>query len=174
MEGIRQGASKRAKVGGWLLFFAITLLVINPGMRLVGIVSSFGPVAAIASQYPRFTIIFSIVLALDVAMLVWSIAAGVALLRVRPYAVRLAKWFLIVNPIVLFVAAVAFGYSDLPAKARDAMNMDAANQCSRTLVYTIVWSIYLRRSRRVKETFAPRAPPVSAPAPMPARKVASA
>ena len=59
MEVVRQNPSKVTKVGGWLLFFAITLLVINPVMRLVGIVSSFGPVASIAAKYPRFTITFA-------------------------------------------------------------------------------------------------------------------
>ena len=172
MEGIWDDPPKKA--GGWLLLFAITLLVVIPGMRLLGIVSSFGPVAAIASRYPRFTVIFAVVLALDVAMMVWSVAAGVALVRVRPYAVRLAKWFLIANPIVLFVSTIALTYSDLPAKANDAMNMDGAQQVSRTLFYTIVWSIYLHRSRRVKETFAPSTPSVRAPAAMPARKIASA
>ena len=175
MDVVRQNPSKVTEVGGWLLFFAITLLVINPVMRLVGIVSSFGPVASIASSYPRFTITFAIVFACDVAMMAFSIAAGVAVLRVKPYAVRLAKTFLLVNPIYLFVATVAFGYSDLPAKANDAMNMEGANQASRTLLYSIFWAIYLHRSRRVRGTFAPPMTRASADVPreMPARKVSS-
>jgi len=175
VEVVRQNPSKVTKAGGWLLLFAITLLVINPVMRLVGIVSSFGPVASVAANYPRFTITFAIIFACDVAMMVFSIAAGVAILRVRPSAVRLAKTFLLVNPLYLFVATVALGYSDLPAKANDAMNIEGANQVARTLIYTVVWTIYLHRSRRVRGTFAPPMSRASAhmPGAMPARKVSS-
>jgi hypothetical protein len=173
MENLKQDR-RHAKVGGWLLLFAITLLVFNPAMKLVGILGSFGPVAAIASKYPRFSAIYAALFAIDVAMMVWSIAAGVALLRARPYAVRLAKLFLIVNPLLLFGAAVALGSSDLPAKARDAMNMEGAKQVSRTIVYGIIWGLYLARSRRVKETFAPPVTASRTSSELPARKVASA
>ena len=153
MEEVRQDR-RRPKVGGWLFFFAITLVVFNPAMKLVGILTSFGPVSSIAWKYPRFSVTYSILFAVDVAMMVWSIVAGLAILKVRPYAVRLAKLFLLVNPLILFGAAVALGYSDLPAKANNAMNIEGANQASRAILYGIIWGIYLSRSRRVKETFA--------------------
>ncbi|HZI89045.1 MAG TPA: DUF2569 family protein [Candidatus Polarisedimenticolia bacterium] len=141
------------KVGGWLFFFAITLIVIGPLVKLIGIVLTYQPVASIMPSYPKFATMYVASAVMDLVLIAASIFAGISILQVRPYALRVTRMFLFLSPLIMFVCVIAYSSADLPAKASDAMNRAGAMQVSRMLIYAIVWGLYLKFSKRVRETF---------------------
>ena len=152
MEGTVKPA-ERSGVRGWLFFFAITLVAIGPLVRVVSLFTSYAPVAAVAAQYPRFVVIYAVTCFVEVALIAWSVMAGAAILNARPHAKRLATWFLLMNPIVMFLCTIAYGLADLPPSAMDVISRVGAALTARAVLYSIIWGLYLKLSRRVRETF---------------------
>ena len=146
-------AAKRSGVRGWLWFFALTLVALGPIVRLVSLVTSFAPVAAIADRFPKFVAVYVVTCVMEVALIAWSIACGVAIFRMSASAPRMAKWFLILNPIAMFLCTIAYGMADLPKTALDAMLKVGADITSKALLYSIVWGLYLKFSKQVREKF---------------------
>jgi uncharacterized protein DUF2569 len=152
MENSNKPAMKPG-VRGWLLLFAITLVAVAPLVRLIGLVTSVAPVAAVAEHYPKFVAVYGITCVVELALIAWSIAGGVAILRMRPGAPGLVKLFLLVNPIALFVCTIAYAMAGLPQNVLEAMTKVGANITSKAILYSIIWGLYLKFSRRVRETF---------------------
>ena len=157
MENSQKPAMKPG-VRGWLFLFAITLVAVAPLVRLISLVTSFGPVAAVAEHYPKFVAVYLVTCVMELALIAWSIACGVALLRMRPDAPRLVKLFLLINPIAMFVCTIAYALADLPKTVLHTMTQVGADITSKALLYSIVWGLYLKFSRRVRETFPSRGP----------------
>jgi hypothetical protein len=153
----------RPGVRGWLWFFAVTLVALGPLVRLVSLVTSFAPVAAVAERFPKFVAVYVAACVMEVALIAWSIACGVAIFRVSPSAPKMTKLFLLLNPIAMFVCTIAYGLADLPKSVLDTMLNVGAQITSKALLYSIVWGLYLKFSKRVRETFPGRsvtAPPI--------------
>jgi len=157
MENSHKPAMKPG-VRGWLFLFAITLVAVAPLVRLISLVTSFGPVAAVAEHYPKFVAVYGVTCVMELALIAWSIACGVAIFRMQPGAPRLVKLFLLINPIAMFVCTIAYGMADLPQSALQAMTKLGADITAKALVYSIIWGLYLKFSRRVRETFPSRGP----------------
>ena len=145
-------------VRGWLLFFAITLVAVGPLVRTVGLIASYAPVAAIAERFPKFVAVYAATCVVELALIAWSIWAGVSILQARRGAVRVARLFLILNPIMLFVCTIAYALANLPPQVMDVMSKTGAEITSRALVYSIIWGLYLKFSKRVRETFGGHSP----------------
>ena len=152
MENSHKPAMKPG-VRGWLFLFAITLVAVAPLVRLISLVTSFGPVAAVAEHYPKFVAVYGVTCVMELALIAWSIAGGAAILRTRPGAPRLVKLFLLVNPMALFLCTIAYVMADLPRSVLDVMTKVGANITAKAILYSIVWGLYLKFSRRVRETF---------------------
>ena len=126
-------------VGGWLLLFCASLALFRPimfGMR-AGIyytdlqqLNQEGNIALV--------VIGLFIVLLDFGLVVFSVFTGVALWRIRPYAVTSAKIFLICELIFgLMITALLSQW--LPML--------------QGVAYFIIWYTYLNRSGRVKSTY---------------------
>lgn len=154
MEDATKSPSDRPRVGGWLLFFAVILVGIGPLLRLTVFILDYPAAASVAAAYPRFGTIHYLVCFGDLAMTGLSIYAGISILRVRPNAVRIAQTFLFLNVLLVIAANVGYWLSGLPSEGLRAVTSESARVGGRTILSSIVWGLYLSRSRRVKETFA--------------------
>ncbi|MDK2907638.1 MAG: hypothetical protein PWQ87_96 [Candidatus Woesearchaeota archaeon] len=112
-------------IGGWLLFFIITLVFINPIFNLFIILSE-------CQFYTILEIIESF------AFLSLSILAGIFLWTKKPFGVKFTKIFLITTLILNIANAVIF--------------LDYYLFFNGT-VYFIIWILYLNKSERVKQTY---------------------
>jgi hypothetical protein len=133
-------------VGGWLLFFIITLVFITPLSTLY----------YLSSDYFIIDGLFDTGLALiSIGFAVWAVVAGISLWRKKPEAVIRTKEFLITYlafAVVSLIIGIIFT-SDLLAD--DIFIEDSVNLV-RSLVYFGIWFSYLNMSKRVKNTFKKR------------------
>ena len=150
--------SMKPGVRGWLFLFAITLVAVAPLVRLISLVTSIGPVAAVAEHYPKFVAVYGVTCVMELALIAWSIACGVAIFKMRPGAPRLVKLFLLINPIAMFVCTIAYALANLPKSVLETTTRVGADITSKALLYSIVWGLYMKFSRRVRETFPSRGP----------------
>lgn len=130
----------RAGVGGWLLVLSLLLLVGQP-IALALTTSSLVDEVAIRG------VSLALVLAVRLLVTAFGIAAGLALLGVRPNAVTLAKLSLAASAAVdVFVYATPYVPSNrFPGQTPFYV--------AGSLAYYGIWLMYLVRSRRVRDTF---------------------
>ncbi len=130
----------RAGVSGWLLVLALLLLVWQP-ITLAFTTSGLVDEVAIRGAS------LALVLVLRLLVTALGIAAGLALLGVRPYAVGMAKASLVASAAVdVFVYATPFVPSNrFPGETPFCI--------AASLTYYGLWLMYLFRSRRVRDTF---------------------
>ena len=137
---------KLSGIGGWLLFFIITLAFITP----------IGILYYVSSDYYIIDGQFDSGLALiSIGFGVWAIIVGIALWRKNPKAVVWAKEFLlsylIFSIVSIIVGAILGGYSSDPELlAEDSVSL------IRAIGYFAIWFSYLNVSKRVKNTFKER------------------
>jgi len=112
-------------VGGWLLFFIITLVIISPLFNLFILFSEL--------DFLMFTDIIEML-----GFISLFILTGVFLWTKKPYAVQFAKVFLITTFIVNIVTS--FLLSDFSFIAQST-------------IYFIIWILYLYNSERVKQVY---------------------
>jgi hypothetical protein len=112
-------------VGGWLLFFIISLVIINPIFNLF----------LIFSEYQSYMFIEIIE---NLSYISLFILAGIFLWTKKPYAVKFTKVFLIATLILNITNAVIF--SDYSFVVQGT-------------IYFIIWILYLNQSERVKQVY---------------------
>lgn len=131
-------------VGGWLLFFIITLVFIGPIYQLLDFF-----------LYPQFYFYGEVLAPSSVvyAILIsgWMIFAGVSLWAKNKKAVIWAKEFLIAM-LVLSIFSSIYSYGFFSSEDYSLILYDVF----RGIVYFAIWFSYLNVSKRVKNTFKDR------------------
>lgn len=127
-------------IGGWLAALVVLLLVWQPVS--LGLVAS-SVVDAVAVR----GVSLALVLLLRLVVTAFGIAAGIALIGERPYAVAMAKASLVAS-----AAADLFVYLT-PYFPNNRLPGDTPFYVAGSLAYSGVWLMYLVRSRRVRNTF---------------------
>ena len=112
-------------VGGWLLFFIITLVIFSPLFNLYTLFTQL--------EFLAFTDIIE-----SLAITSLFIIAGVFLWTKKPYAVKFAKVFLITQFIINI--ALSFIFSDF-------------SSVGQYFVYFVIWILFLYNSKRVKQVY---------------------
>ncbi|MDT4966982.1 MAG: hypothetical protein QOJ64_1719 [Acidobacteriota bacterium] len=112
--------SRLRGVGGWLALFVVGQVIFRPLATLGEFSRSYELSAEIKQAFPTTATILTVEKILIIHLIVFGIAVGLALWRVRtPFSVTLAKIYLISNPIILALGAVLYYLSDLPEATRD-------------------------------------------------------
>lgn len=127
-------------VRGWLLVFCLLLLVWQP--LCLGLLAS-----SVIDEVAIRGVSLLLVLLLRLLVTAFGIAAGLALLGLKPSAVGMAKLSLAASAAVdVFVYATPyFPNNRLPG--------DTPFYVVGSLAYYGIWLMYLFRSRRVRDTF---------------------
>lgn len=147
----RPGASG---IGGWLLIYILLHLVCRPLSALEG---GFGPNAAfisrLAQQFPTTLLILDVDKALTMGLMLFGVVAAFALLyKGTPLPVKLTKVYLAAHPLLCMLLAALYGFSDLE-EYRDQFVQVATRQAVAASVWSLVWTLYFNRSKRVKATY---------------------
>ncbi len=140
-------------VGGWLMFFIITLTFFSP----LGTCSVLGRYdsewGSLYQAYPVIRTIKWINVVFGVGLVCFSVYAGISLWKVRPNAVAIAKTYLVtaalVGTMLIFLPLMA----GLPEEANAAMLKALPMAILTVLVYPTIWFLYLTKSKRVATTF---------------------
>ena len=134
MKAVKSG------IGGWLLVLCLLLLIWQP--ISLGLVASSMLDALASGGLPAVLILLTRLIVTG-----FGIAAGLALLGRRTGAVTLAKVSL-----ALSAATDVFVYTT-PFFPSNRAPGETPVYIAVSLTYSIVWIIYLFRSKRVRETF---------------------
>lgn len=118
-------------VGGWLMWFCIVLIFIQPVIYL-----------AEAAQNPDLLII-----TLDLALAALSATTGILLYRTNPAAFSWLWWYFGVLVVIAVLSFMANYFDENEVSFRDKI------QPFRTLFFTAVWFSYFKVSKRVLATF---------------------
>jgi hypothetical protein len=138
---------KLSGVGGWLLLFIISLIILNPIAQLC----SVGDVPSVLSNIPeeasnlRNTIIVDNIVGSIVVL--FGAYVGICLWRVKYYGVKIAKIFFVINTAYIIIIAAFY------TKVIAVSNQNALQTIIRTLAYNVIWYFYLTNSERVKNTY---------------------
>ena len=140
-------------VSGWLMFFIVTLVLFSPLRQCAGLAESNREWGPFYATYPPLKIINSVNRVVGVGLACLSIYAGVALLRMWANAVRVAKLYLgtlaVASSLLLFLPLLA----GLPEHVNAAILEGLPVEVIKSLVYPIVWYLYLGKSKRVATTY---------------------
>ena len=130
----REGLLKKEtsnKIGGWLVFFIISLVILSPLFNLFLLWSEY--------EYyinTGFVGIFSIIESLGTVTI--FILAGIFLWKKKPYALKFVKVFLVTTVVSNII--ISFIYHDFSFIAQ-------------SIGYFVIWFIYLNKSKQVKQIY---------------------
>ena len=111
-------------ISGWLLFFIITLIFINPAFNFIVLITDL-------SQYLFFDIISIL------AFIALSIFSGISLWRKESFALQFTKIFLIVSLITNLLTSILYWEFDFFSG----------------ILYFVIWIAYLYSSERVRNVY---------------------
>ena len=141
-------------VKGWLLLLCINLTILDPFAMLFNLASVNHLTKPHFEKYPALQQLVLIGGACNLALMVFSIYAGVSLWKVFPGAVSTAKkYFLAVFFYSLFSVVLPF-LVGLPEAAQQEFSANTSLNSLITILYITGWYIYLNKSRRVRATYA--------------------
>ena len=139
-------------VGGWLAFLVLTLAVFSPlrgAFNLLTVLNAPAPPAYAAGWGAvRALTVVEVVIQIGIAwFLAWRLVHRQDRATVRIVMLGLWANALIVSPAMLLLVATAGGLPLGPVPAASGRVL------ARGVVYALVWTLYLQRSRRVANTY---------------------
>lgn len=134
--------------GGWLAFFCIVQIFIQPIILLVLSIAD----ASVFGQDSSLDVFLVIEIAGMLGLAVFGVIAGVNLWRIRPGAVRVAKAYL-VAALVWSVLKAVLAYAMLEGHYQEAVGAQEVQGVVFTIVPFVIWFTYFNVSKRVKATY---------------------
>ncbi len=134
--------------GGWLAFFCIVQIFLQPIILLVLCIAD----ASVFGQDSNLDGFLVIEIAGMLGMAVFGIIAGVRLWRIRPRAVSVAKAYL-VTALAWSVLKAILSFAMLEGRYQDAVGAQEAQGVVFTIVPFAIWFTYFNVSKRVKATY---------------------
>ena len=140
------------KVGGWLLFFCLSLVIFTP---LIGVFSLITSVDQLQSSFlpDNFMSYFTIITIIEFALIGFGMYIGIKLWQIAPYAVQNAKKYLVIVLVVQIIQIFIPYLFDFNSSIRDALLEESLKYVARTVIAVAIWLAYLRKSKRVKATY---------------------
>jgi len=140
-------------VRGWLLLLCINLTILDPFAMFFNLISATQLTKPHFDKLPQLLHLMVIGGGFSIALMVFSVYAGISLWKVLPNAVSIATKYLIT---VCFYSLFSFflpSIVGLPEKAQEEFSANTAFNSLITILYISCWYVYLKRSKRVKATY---------------------
>ncbi len=152
-QATRSGESGRQGIGGWLLVLVAYLLLFEP-LRAVPVLMALS--LGQGSAAVQNVLMVGAVVQTGIAL--FSLYAGIGLMRLRPGAASIGKIFFIVMltlgvlelGMVVLGAVVSVSDPAIASMVRGPATFQAITQ----ILISGAWLVYLEQSRRVRATFA--------------------
>ena len=140
-------------VGGWLLLLCVGMTILGPLLNLAAISSEIAESNKISAFIPEIETAVKIEVGVMLVITALGFYAGISLWTKRPNAVLKAKIYLILLPFATILALYSI-YMVLPPMVQQPFIRESTFPVIRTVIYSIVWFLYLSNSQRVAETYA--------------------
>ncbi len=143
-------------IRGWLLLLCLNLTVLDPAAVLMNLFVVSDVAKPYFSQQPMFFYLIVVNGIAGIALAVFSLYAGVSLFRLLPRAPETArKYFAVISAYAVLAPFLPFLLRSEQLATRENFYMNCLNSFF-TMAYALVWRLYLKRSRRVRQTYGPR------------------
>lgn len=140
-------------VGGWLLFFCISLTILSPLTSLVSYTNNFNQIESLFIQFPGLKTVSYIDIILISCIMIFSVYAGIALWSIKKDAVKIAKTYLMTFLVYIIISSILPFLAGLPSSVNDAMITPTVTSAIRSIIYFGIWNSYLNKSKRVMATY---------------------
>lgn len=143
-------------VRGWLLLFCIGLVIFRPIWTILQLIFQTLALTKLGDAVPiEFWIFYFGETTVNLALMIFGVIVGIWLWQIQPNAVRLAKIFLVSQPLALVVLAFVVGLVPLPHQSKQAIAYQYGQDLFRILMHSLIWLAYFYKSKRVAVTYAP-------------------
>lgn len=156
---VKQEIQRYQGVKGWLLLLCLSFTILDPLAMIVSLFSVANAAKPLFDQYPGLLTLVAVSGVCRLAVAVFSIYAGLALWRVAPGAVAIARKYLmavVLYTVFAFFLPVMVG---LPQDLAQEIAGSSAAAGMLTILYAVTWYIYLVHAKRVKATYKAPAEP---------------
>ena len=145
--------TKYKGVAGWLMLLCVGLTILGPLRSLVTLVQGYNESSPHFERIPGLRTLATIDIPLSLALISFSIYAGLRLWQIKPGAVQTAKKFYICMLAYTAISVTLPFMVELPQQATSAMQGEALKEIIQSAVSVGIWYFYLRVSKRVKATY---------------------
>jgi ribosomal protein L40E len=144
-------------VDGWLLFFCLSLML-GPIAYLPYTIKTYFEIKEGYILLPMKDIILNVDIVLTILISFLSAYAGWNLWKIRPNAIYLTRLYLniilIYSVFTFILITILFLVSNIPFDAFSQFIYGAIlKETILSVVYVVIWKLYLKNSERVKNTF---------------------
>ncbi len=141
------------RVGGWLLLLCVSLTILGPLATLYNLTTGYSEVQELFDATPGLRTLYSAYSILSVGLGLFSLWAGFSLWTRMAGAVDRAKKYLYAvlgySVILYFLPTMA----GLPEEMSTEMQNIMAIASFRSVIYVVIWYLYLTKSKRVRGTY---------------------
>jgi hypothetical protein len=152
---VNQETTRYRGVKGWLLLLCLNLTILDPLAMLLSLFSVANASRPLFDKYPGLLTLIAVSGVCRLAVAVFSVYAGLALWRVVPGAVDIARKYLMA---VVLYTVFAFFLPVLIGLPQDLAQEIAGSSFIAgllTISYAVIWYAYLVHSKRVRATYLP-------------------
>ncbi len=152
-NGTENPLSRYKGVKGWLLFFCISLTILDPAAAVINLSLVVTISRPLFEKSPALLRLVTVSGACTIALALLGIYAGLSMWKVLPNAVKAARLYLMS---VFYYSIFAIYLPNLVGMTGDSLKelKDASLVNNiRTILYIAIWYVYLRISKRVKATY---------------------
>ncbi len=139
-------------IGGWLVFFCISLTILRPLWWIVQINYAWTNAQPVLDRFPALKTAVFLETAGSAAIVLYSFIIGCLIWNGVPYGKRIAKQFLLIQLVaVVIVEVVTVGL--MPPVTVNAVIAAMIPNLLGVAIYTLIWWLYFKRSVRVRNTY---------------------
>ncbi|OPY68847.1 MAG: hypothetical protein A4E57_01533 [Syntrophorhabdaceae bacterium PtaU1.Bin034] len=140
-------------VRGWLLLLCINLTVLDPSAILINLFLITSTANPYFEKHPEFFRLMVTTGVFRIALLVFSVYAGLSLWKVVPGAVAIVRKYFFFVVLYSLLTVVLPTVLQVPSHLANEMAGPNLANAGLTIVYVAVWYLYLKRSKRVRATY---------------------
>jgi len=149
-------------VGGWLLLLCISLTIVAPIHSLYDLITSHELNVQLIVLDPDIESLINISIVLYVVVTVLSVRAGIALWKIKPRAVKIAKNYLLILFVYSIISILLTLMTKQISEEKIDLIADVDKSQIRPLISFVIWYWYLSVSKRVKATYSNHTSPEGA------------
>ena len=152
------GVSSPSGIGGWLLFFIITLVLFSPLRNIYSLTGLYWEASPLYDAVYMLKFVVNVYTTTFVFITIYQFYAAYKLIYRKPNAIGYAKRMLLVTAAIAVIAnfLLMLFIESLPTTDKAATSLFVAEQVKTILAncfYVFVWTYYLKTSKRVRNTF---------------------
>lgn len=129
-------------------------MVIGPLLSLAALSRAVTELEPMVESFPAFRELLNMTIFFTVVTVIWSVFVGYRLAKAHPNSPTVAKRFFILTPVFFIVQSfMMLSITGLPQASVDAMGSSLVIEFLKTFMSSLIWYLYIVKSKRVLYTY---------------------